>query len=74
MQVCCNYIKILLQNACHYDGGFDGLHFTHLWSYVKQSGLVQTFLAMPVFRDIQQVLYSQCYVYNLDDGGYVEEM
>ena len=41
---------------------------------VKESSLVQTFLAIPIFKDIQQVLYSQCYVYNIDDGGYVEEL
>lgn len=41
---------------------------------VKESSLVETFLAVPVFKDIQQVLYSQCFVYNIDDGGYVEEM
>ena len=34
----------------------------------------QTFLAVPVFQDIQQVLYSQCYVYNIDDGGFVERL
>ena len=41
---------------------------------VKESSLVETFLAVPVFKDIQQILYSQCFVYNLDDDGYVEEM
>ena len=41
---------------------------------VKESSLVETFLAMPVFRDIQHILYSQCFVYNIDDGGYVEEI
>ena len=41
---------------------------------VEDASLVETFLAMPVYRDIQQILYSQCYVYNLDDGGYVEEI
>ena len=41
---------------------------------IKESSLVETFLALPVAKDIQQVLYSQCFVYNIDDGGYVEEM
>ena len=40
----------------------------------KESSLVETFLAVLVFKDIQQILYSQCFVYNLDDDGYVEEM
>ena len=42
--------------------------------HVKDSSLVETFLAVPVFREVQQVLYSQCYAYNIDDGGYVEEI
>ena len=41
---------------------------------IKESSLVETFLAIPVFRDIQQVLYSGCFSYNIDDGGYVERM
>ena len=41
---------------------------------VKDSSLVETFLAIPVFKDIQQVLYSRCFTYNIDDGGYVERM
>ena len=41
---------------------------------IKESHLVETFLAIPVFKDIQQVMYSRCSVYNIDDGGYVEDM
>ena len=41
---------------------------------IKEASLVETLLAVPVHRDIQQVLYSQCFVYNIDDGGYVEEI
>ena len=39
---------------------------------IKDASFVETFLAMPVAKEIQQVLYSQCYSYNIDDGGYVE--
>ena len=39
---------------------------------IKESYLVETFLAVPVFRDIQRVLYTNCSVYNIDDGGYIE--
>ena len=42
--------------------------------HVKEASFVETFLAVPVFKEIQQVMYSQCFVYNIDDGGYVEEM
>lgn len=42
--------------------------------HIKEASLVQTFLAVPILRDIQQVLYSQCYSYNIDDGGHVEEL
>ena len=41
---------------------------------INESSLVQTFLAVPILKDIQQVLYSQCYMYNIDDGGYEEEI
>ena len=41
---------------------------------VEDSGLVETFLAMPVYKDIQQVMCSNCFVYNIDDGGYVERI
>jgi len=41
---------------------------------IKDSSLVQTFLAVPVSREVQQVMFSQCFVYNIDDGGHVEEM
>ena len=41
---------------------------------IKESSLVETFLALPVAKDIQQVLYSQCFVYNIDDGGFVEKL
>ena len=41
---------------------------------ISECSLVETFLAVPVFKDIQQVMYSQCFVYNIDDGGYVEEI
>ena len=51
-------------------------HKAYLASWIARniadSSLVETFLAVPIFKDIQQVLYSQCFVYNLDDGGYVE--
>ena len=41
---------------------------------IKESYLVETFLAVPVFRDIQRVLYTNCSVYNIDDGGYIESV
>ena len=41
---------------------------------IKEANLVETFLAIPVVKSIQQVLYSQCYQYNIDDGGYVERI
>ena len=41
---------------------------------IKGSSFVETFLAIPVSKDIQQVLYSGCFTYNIDDGGYVERM
>ena len=51
-------------------------HKAYLASWVarniKEASLVQTFLAMPIYREVQQVLYSRCYSYNIDDGGHVE--
>ena len=53
-------------------------HKAYLASWIVRNicdcSLVETFLAIPVFKDIQQVMYSQCFVYNIDDGGYVEEI
>lgn len=39
---------------------------------IKDSSLVQTFLAMPVVKDIQQIMFSQCQNHADDEPGYPE--